>query len=255
MTHRMLALFLSIAFTIVVCGFDCNEPNSTTKSGTHEYAICNDASGQPDNDALLKLLYPNDPKARLDYCNPILVDGKKYFFVRASHGFFSDGQFYYGFIDHHFVTSEGGTLKADFSITDTDTTFYGNEVEFESNAVQYSLEPIGKSSVALKMVLSANNQGFMESNTLFLVEIDRITQIFDIESSFDNAMWFPDNPTVYSNEVKIIETQNDMYDILVTHKTYEVLFKGEDLDYDTKVEEQDETTFVYSSLERKYVEK
>ena len=95
----------------------------------------------------------------------------------------------------------------------------------------------------------------MEDFTLFLVETDRITQIFSIESSFDNAMWFPDNPTVYSNDVEIIDNKQDMYELLVTHKEYQVLFKGEDLDYDTKVSQQNEIHYVYSPEEIKFVEK
>ncbi len=68
-------------------------------------------------------------------------------------------------------------------------------------------------------------------------------------------MWFPKNPTVYDNEVKIVDNNQDMSELLVTHKEYEVIFKGDDLDYDTKVSTQTETRYVYSPQEIKFVEK
>ena len=249
----LIPLLIFCMLAIFGCGEKPN--NSGTKSCSKVYATTTDSADSPQNHALLKLLYPNEQNARIDFCKPLLVDGKKYYFVQASHGFFNDGTYYYGFIDHHFVTTDGGALKADYTIKDTDTTFYGNEIEFESNSMEYSLVAVGKESVALKAISRATNQGFMEDFTLFLVETDRITQIFSIESSFDNAMWFPDNPTVYSNDVEIIDNKQDMYELLVTHKEYQVLFKGEDLDYDTKVSQQNEIHYVYSPEEIKFVEK
>ena len=252
---RKLFLLLIIISLAAFCCCGGGATKSGGNDGKKTYALTADSADRPDNAALLKLLYPNDQQARVDFCSPILVDGKKYYFVQASHGFFDDGAFYYGFTDYHFVTVNGGTLNADFTIKDTDTTFYGSEIEFESNAMRYSLVAIGKGSVGLTTVISATNQGFWENYNLSLVSTESVISLFDIESSFDNAMWFPDNPTVYDNEVKIIATQNDMYDLLVTHKTYEVIFKGEDLDYDTKVAEQSETPYIFSPIELKYVEK
>lgn len=250
-------LFLPLIVIVFVASFACNggAQNQGAKDGKRTYAIATDSSDRPQNDALLKLLYPDDPKARVDFCSPILVDEKKYYFVQASHGFFNEGGFYFGFTDYHFVNVDSGKLNADFTVKDTDTTFYGNEMEFESNAMTYSLVTIGKGSVGLTSVMSTTNQGFFENYNLSLVSTESVMSVFDIESSFDNAMWFPDNPTVYANEVKIVPTQSDMYDLVVTHKTYDVIFKGEDLDYDTKVAEQSETCYIFSPIELKYVEK
>ena len=255
MNTRRFAFIFSILSLIVLCCCNGGSPQGSGNSGKKSYAISSDSADRPTDDALLKLLYPNEPQARLELCKPILVDGQKYYFVRAAHGFFNDGNFYYGFTDHFFVSNQGGTLKAEYTIKDTDTTFYGNEIEFESNQFTYSLVTIGKESVALTMVIGATNQGFWENYTLFLISTDRIMPLFEIESSFDNAMWFPDNPTVYSNEVRIVDSKQDMCDLVVTHKTYDVIFKGEDLDYDTKVAEQSETRYIYSPQEIKYVEK
>lgn len=250
-------LFLPLV-VIVLAAFCCcggGSKKSDSTDGKKIYALTDDSLDRPEKFALLNLLYPNDPKARVDFCSPILVDGKKYYFVQASHGFFNDGTFFYGFTDYHFVSVNGSNLKADFTIKDTDTTFYGNEIEFESNAMRYSLVAIGKGSVGLTTVISATNQGFWENYNLSLISTQSVIPLFDIESSFDNAMWFPDNPTVYDNEVKIIPTHNDMYDLVVTHKTYDVIFLGDDLDYDTKVAEQTETRYIFSPIELKYVEK
>ncbi|MBO4372551.1 MAG: hypothetical protein J5826_06430 [Bacteroidales bacterium] len=255
MNTRRFAVIFSILSLLALCYCKGTSPRGGGNSDKKSYALSADSADRPTDAALLKLLYTGESEAKLELCKPILVDGQKYYFVRASHGFFNDGTYYYGFIDHHFVTTEGGALKADYTIKDTDTTFYGNEIEFESNSMEYSLVAVGKESVALKAISRATNQGFMEDFTLFLVETDRITQIFSIESSFDNAMWFPDNPTVYSNDVEIIDNKQDMYELLVTHKEYQVLFKGEDLDYDTKVSQQNEIHYVYSPEEIKFVEK
>ena len=254
MARKLLLSLIALCLVATVsCGGGVQKTGVDNSKKT--YAISTDSSDRPGNEALLKKLYPDDPKARVDFCSPILVDNKKYYFVQASHGFFDDGNFYYGFTDYHFINVDGGALKADFTVKDTDTTFYGNEIEFESNAMKYSLVAIGKGSVGLTTVMSATNQGFWENYNLSLVSTESVIPLFDIESSFDNAMWFPDNPTVYDNEVKIVPTQNDMYDLLVTHKTYEVIFKGDDLDYDTKVAEQSETRYIFSPIELKYVEK
>ena len=164
-------------------------------------------------------------------------------------------KFYFLYEENNEYFLYGGNLKAEFSIKDTDTTFYGNEIEFESNSMKYSLVTIGKGSVGLTTVMSATNQGFWENYNLSLVTTESIISLFDIESSFDNAMWFPDNPTVYDNEVKIVDNNQDMFELLVTHKEYEVIFKGDDLDYDTKVSTQTETRYVYSPQEIKFVEK
>lgn len=253
MKKLFLFTFIILSAMVMSCKDGAQRQGNTNSPKT--YAVSADSSDRPQNEALLKFLYPNDPNARVDFCSPILVDGKKYYFVQASYGFFNDGAFYYGFTDYHFVNTDGGNLKAEFSIKDTDTTFYGNEMEFESNSMKYSLVTIGKGSVGLTTVMSATNQGFWENYNLSLVTTDSIISLFDIESSFDNAMWFPDNPTVYDNEVKIVDNNQDMYELLVTHKEYEVIFKGEDLDYDTKVSTQAETRYVYSPQEIKFVEK
>ncbi|MBR4440294.1 MAG: hypothetical protein IKS00_01970 [Bacteroidales bacterium] len=249
----LLPLVITVIAALCCCGGGAKKSDGAV--GKKSYAISTDTSDRPGPSALLKLLYPDDPGAKVDFCSPILVDGKKYYFVKASHGFFNDGNFYYGFTDYYFVTVDGTNLKAGFTIKAADTTFYGNEMEFESNSMRYSLVAIGKASVGLASVMSATNQGFWENYRLSLLSTESVIPVFDIESSFDNAMWFPDNPTVYDNEVKVIPTQNDMYDLVVTHKTYDVVFLGDDLDYDTKVTEQTETRYIFSPIELKYVEK
>ena len=255
MNTRRFAVIFSILSLLALCYCKGTSPRGGGNSDKKSYALSADSADRPTDAALLKLLYPGESEAKLELCKPILVDGQKYYFVRASHGFFNDGNFYYGFTDHFFVSTQGGTLKTEYTIKDTDTTFYGSEIEFESNQFSYNLVAVGKESVALTVVIGATNQGFWENYSLMLVTTDRIMPLFEIESSFDNAMWFPDNPTVYSNEVRIVDSNQDMYDIVVTHKTFDVIFKGEDLDYDTKVAEQSDTRYIYSPQEIKYVEK
>ena len=87
MARKLLLSLIALCLVATVsCGGGVQKTGVDNSKKT--YAISTDSADRPGNEALLKMLYPDDPKARVDFCSPILVDNKKYYFVQASHGFF-----------------------------------------------------------------------------------------------------------------------------------------------------------------------